>query len=181
MDVVLIAAISLDGCITRHAAPGTAWTSPDDQAHFRSELAGFDAHVFGSGTYDVERAAILPGCSPARRRIVMTRRPHAYAGDTRPGALEFTDADPATIIGRLRADGRRRVAVLGGNVVYRAFLDSDLLTGAVVTVEPRCFGSGTRLAGTDTPIDARLGLEAVERIGGDSIVLRYRPRPVTVG
>ncbi len=174
MDVVLIAAISLDGCITRHDDAGTEWTSRADQEHFRSELRSCDAHVFGSATYDVERPRLRPGLSSERRRIVMTRRPAAYAADEVPGALEFSDAAPAAIVERLRDDGCRRVAVLGGSVVYRAFLDAGLLTEAVITVEPRCFGRGTRLGGTDVAFDAHLALDAVERIGTDSVVLRYR-------
>lgn len=175
MDIVLIAAISLDGCLTRHDAHGTAWASPEDQLHFRTEIAGFDTQVFGSGTYDAERERIRPALTSSRRRVVMTRSPERYAGEQVAGELEFTNDPADVIVDRLRADGHRRVAVLGGGVVYRAFLASALLTDVVVTLEPRVFGTGTRLAGTDVALDPALRLTGVEHLSDDTLLLRYRP------
>ena len=79
--MVLIAAQSLDGFITKHSEPGTAFTSPEDKAYYRRILAGFDACLFGGETYRVSRDFIrerLPG--PALR-VVMTRSPERYAAE----------------------------------------------------------------------------------------------------
>jgi dihydrofolate reductase len=174
VEIILIAAISLDGCITRHGEHGTAWTSAADEEHFRRQLAGFDAHVFGSGTYDAERSRIRGALTTARRRVVMTRSPARYAGEELAGALEFTDEPVEAIADRLRADGHRRLAVLGGNVAYRAFLASRLLDEVVLTLEPRVFGMGTRLAGDAIAIDASLRLTEVTHLDESTLLLRYR-------
>jgi dihydrofolate reductase len=173
VDVVLIVAISLDGCITKHSSAGTAWTSEADQVHFRRELSTVDAHVFGSGTYLTERPRIRAALSTGKRRVVMTRTPDEYAADAVAGALEFTDGSPASIVEGLRADGFTRLAVLGGSVVYSAFLAAELCDQVLVTVEPRVFGSGTRFAGIETALDTTLCLNAVEHLNDDTLLLRY--------
>ena len=73
MQLVLIAAQSLDGFITRHDEPGTAFTSPADQTHFRTVLQNFDCSVMGAETYRVARNFIRARLTPTRRRIVVTR------------------------------------------------------------------------------------------------------------
>jgi dihydrofolate reductase len=176
VDVALVVVISLDGCITKHDVEGVAWASEADKVHFRNELALADAYVFGSGTYEASRTAIRAALRPDLRRVVMTRSPERYADDGVPRALEFTNASPQSIVDTLRADGCQRLAVLGGSAVYSAFLTADLCDEVIVTVEPRVFGTGTRLAGTQLALDATLRLERMEQIGDDTVVLRYRRR-----
>ena len=60
MQLVLIAAQSLDGFITRHDEPGTAFTSPADQTHFRTVLQNFDCSVMGAETYRVHVTLSAP-------------------------------------------------------------------------------------------------------------------------
>jgi dihydrofolate reductase len=88
MHLVLIAAQSLDGFITKHAEPGTAFTSPEDKAYFRKIVAGFDVCLFGGETYRVSRDFIRDRLPGAALRVVMTRSPERYAADGIAGGDE---------------------------------------------------------------------------------------------
>jgi dihydrofolate reductase len=175
MDTVLIAVISLDGCLTRHDDPGaTGWASPADQAHFRAALAASDVFIMGSATYRDARDSIRANLKAEHRRIILSRSPAKFADDAVPGKLEFTSEDPRDLIARMRADGHRRCAVLGGGEVYNLFLGSGVVDELQLTLEPRVFGVGTRLAGTATPIDPTLSLVKVDHLSDDTLLLTYR-------
>ncbi len=172
MRTVLIVAQSLDGFITRHDEPGAGWASDADQRWFRSCLAQFDCQVMGRATYATVRDAILAKRSPKVRRIIMTRAPHDWAEDAVPGALDFTDDDAATITTRLRADGRRQCALLGGGHVHDAFLAAALVDELWVTIEPRLFGAGTPVVRATQDHHLTL-LEHTRLDDSNSVVLRY--------
>jgi dihydrofolate reductase len=174
MRVVLIAAESLDGFITKHAEPGTAFTSPEDKAYFRAALADFDAGIFGGETYRVSRDFIRNRLTGLRVRLIMTRSPDRYAADAIPGALEFTDAAPAALAARLRARGIQRCALLGGSHVHSLFFAAGLVDEVWLTMEPVLFGGGTPLLAGRA--DVRLELQAVEKLGADVLLLKYGVR-----
>lgn len=175
MHTVLVAVISLDGCLTRHDAAGAVgWSSPADKAHFKNALQAADVYVMGSATYRDAKASITANLSSGHRRVILTRRPADFAGDVVPGQLEFTDETPAELIGRMRADGHRRCAILGGGEIYNLFLGADVIDELQLTLEPRVFGQGTRLAGSSNPIDPALHLDKVEHLSDDTLLLTYR-------
>ncbi|GAB1489455.1 hypothetical protein MASR2M8_19080 [Opitutaceae bacterium] len=174
MQIVLIAAQSLDGFITRHDEPGAKFTSAEDKAWFGRTLQEFDASILGGVTYRAERALFLNNRKPGRQRVVMTRQPEAHAADAMPGMLEFTADAPAALVGRLRDDGHRRCALLGGAQIHRQFLEAGLVDELWVTLEPRLFGSGTPLVGGK--VDIALHLLGTEALGGDTQLVRYAVR-----
>ncbi len=176
MEVTLIAAQSLDGFITRHDEPGTAFTSAADKTHFAATLARFDASVMGGETYRVARSVIRSRLTAARRRLVLTRNPGAYAGDAVPGQLEFTSASPLELVRQLASQGHRRCALLGGAQVHRLFLAAGCVDFLELSVEPRIFGSGVPLVGGR--LDLHLTLDRHERIAqSDTLLLTYRVAP----
>lgn len=182
MLVVLFAAQSLDGRITRHDRPGDAFTSPADKSWFREAIRACDACVMGSATYAQSRERMRPAAFPALRRVVWTRRPAAYAAETVPGVLEFTAESPAETVARLRADGRRRCALLGGGRVNAAWLAAGLVDEVCVTLESRIFGYGVPLAGepaapASPALDVRLDLLEAKPLAEDGpLLLRYAVR-----
>lgn len=171
MRIVLIAAQSLDGFITKHAEPGTAFTSPEDKAYFRAALASFDAGIFGGETYRVSRDFIRDRLPGLRIRMVMTRSPARYAAETMPGALEFTSAAPAALAAALQARGVQRCALLGGSHVHSLFFEAGLVDEVWLTVEPVLFGGGTPLLARRA--DIRLELQAMEKLGAHALLLKY--------
>jgi dihydrofolate reductase len=174
MQLILIAAQSLDGFITRHDQPGSDFTSPEDKAYFRAVLSGFDANVVGATTYRAERALFLAKRGNGRRFVVLTRTPDAFAGDARANELEFSAETPGALCERLRSLGHRRVALLGGSQVHSLFLDAGLVDELWLTLEPRLFGSGTPLLSAKT--DLRLKLLGHEHLGGDTLLVKYTVR-----
>ena len=172
MRVVLIAAQSLDGFIAKHAEPGTAFTSAEDKAWFPACLGAFDCCVMGSATYREARAAIREqAANSPRRRIILTRQPAAFAGDAKPGRLEFTADVPAALCERLQAEGHRHCALLGGGEINGLFLAAGLVDEAWITLEPRIFGEGRSLA--SGRLDARLHLAETVPLGPDVLLLKY--------
>ena len=171
MHMVLIAAQSLDGFITKHAEPGTAFTSPEDKAYFRRIVAEFDVCLFGGETYRVSREFIrdrLPG-SPLR--LVMTRSPERYAAEAIVGRLEFANSAPAALVAGLRARGFKRCALLGGSHVHSLFLAARLVDEIWLTVEPVLFGGGTPLLAR--PTEVGLKLQVTEKLGASTLLMKY--------
>lgn len=181
MQVVLIAAQSLDGWITRHDEPGDGFASEADKTHFRATIRGCDACVMGRATYEISKDRMRPQAFPGLRRVVWTRRPETYRAEELPGVLEFTRESPAETVARLRADGRMRCALLGGGSVNAVWLSAGLVDEVCVTVESRLFGFGTALAGRapgnlepGPAFDVALDLiEARTLAAGGPVLLRY--------
>jgi dihydrofolate reductase len=171
MNIVLIAAQSLDGFITRHDNPGAGFTSAEDKAWFARALQGFDASILGGTTYRAERPMFLANRKSGRRRVVLTRQPETYAGDAVPGVLEFTAEPPSVLVKRLAGAGHARCALLGGGQIHRLFLEAGLVDQLWITMEPRLFGSGTPLVGGH--VDISLTWLGSESLGGNTQLLRY--------
>jgi len=177
MKVVLMAAQSLDGRMTRGALAGDAFTSAADKAHFRAALRECDACVMGSATYEESKARLRPELLPGLRRVVRSRNPAARAGEAVPGVLEFSAETPEAILVRLRADGRRRCALLGGGRTNGDFLRTGLVDEVEITVESWIFGCGVPLAGEvegTAWTDVALELKDVRMLApGGPVLLRY--------
>ncbi|MEN9840289.1 MAG: hypothetical protein RL376_89 [Verrucomicrobiota bacterium] len=176
MNVVLYAAQSLDGWITRHAEAGDAFTSAADKAHFRAAIRGCDACVMGAATYEQSKERMRPEAFPELRRVVWTRTPGAAerVAESVAGVLEFTDETPTETVARLRADGRQRCALLGGGQVNAAWLAAGLVDEVCVTVESRIFGVGTPLAGPGWALGVELALIEVKTLAPEGpVLLRY--------
>jgi dihydrofolate reductase len=174
MHVVLLAAQSLDGRITRGGLAGDAFTSVADKAHFRAALRECDACVMGAATYDESKDRLRPDVLPGLRRVVRTRTPADRAAEAVAGVLEFSAETPAEIVARLRADGRQRCALLGGGRTNGAFLRAGLVDEVCVTVESWIFQSGTPLSADAGATEVKLELlEAKVLATGGPVLLRY--------
>src|SRR5690606_11331158 len=88
MRTVLIAAISLDGFITRHNQPGSGFTSPEDKRYFRETVLQFDTLIFGSANYEFSKNWISSHLRADQLKIVLTRNPGRYTADFRENDLE---------------------------------------------------------------------------------------------
>lgn len=172
MRLILIAAQSLDGYITRHDTPGSAFTSEADRAFFKAALREFDACLMGAATYRSSRDLIRKAFMPDRLRLVLTRNPAAFAADTLPGQLEFLNQSPAEIAAMLPQRGCRSAAILGGAQIHSLFLEAGLVDELWLTIEPLLFGGGTPLLAR--PADVALELLSEERLTPHTLVLKYR-------
>jgi dihydrofolate reductase len=120
--------------------------------------------VMGRRTFET-----LPAPLPGRLNVVLSHeRPEAL-----PDGVEYTAEPPERVIASLENRGYESVVIGGGASVYRAFLDAKLVDEIWLTVEPLAFGAGISLFG-DAPLELRLTLLSVERLGEQGAHLRYR-------
>lgn len=141
---ILLAAVSLDGRITRGNEEGTEWTSMDDKRFFERELDNFDAVIMGRGTFE----AIEPPLKP-RNRIVFTHSPLFQSSVEHwnsAGPIVPFSGTSARLLKLLKMHGWKRVAILGGTSIYDWFLKRGLIDEMYLTLEPVIFGTGKALA-----------------------------------
>jgi len=175
MRTVLIAAISLDGFITRHNQPGSGFTSPEDKRYFRETVLQFDTLIFGSANYEFSKNWISSHLRADQLKIVLTRNPGRYTADFRENELEFTADSPNEILQNLRRRGRQNVAILGGGIIYGWFLEQNAVDELWLTLEPRIFGQGVKFAAAK--IDPGLELLSATNLAPSTLLLKYRASP----
>ena len=120
-EVILIAAVTVDGFIARHNREVTTWSK--DLRLFKEQTLGHPV-VMGSNTYDT-LAAELEG----RRMIVFHR-----------------DDKPQTILNNIDED---RCFIIGGGKTYARF--SSYITHLYITPHPFVFGKGIPLFDGEIP------------------------------
>ena len=114
-EVILIAAVTVDGFIARHTHEVTTWSK--DLNLFKEQTLGFPV-IMGSNTYDT-LAAELDG----REMIVVHR-----------------NNNPESILAAIDSD---RCFIIGGGKTYARFL--PYLTHLFITPHPFIFGKGIPL------------------------------------
>ena len=114
-DVILIAAVTVDGFIARHSREVTAWSK--DLHLFKKQTMGFPV-IMGSNTYETLHHQL-----DGRDMIVVHR-----------------DDAPESVLSKLSAE---RCFIIGGGKTYSRF--APFLTHLYITPHPFVFGVGVRL------------------------------------
>ncbi len=176
MKKVLIAAMTLDGKIARHAVHDVNWTSKEDKNFFREETKKAGVVIFGTNTYKAIGRPI-----PDRLNIIMTRDLEKYSAKTIRGLLEFTSDSPKVILDKLVQRGYEKVVIGGGSAIYFLFLKEKLIDEVYLTLIPKIFGkgiglfkglnSGFNLDGFD---EVDLELIDISKLGIGEILLKYK-------
>jgi dihydrofolate reductase len=163
MRVLILAAITVDGKIARGDAEFAGWSSREDKRLFARTSREAGVVVMGRRTFET-----LPAQLPGRLNVVLSHERPVTLAD----GVEYTAEPPEQVIASLAQRGFESVVIGGGASVYRAFLEAKLVDELWLTVEPLTFGAGISLLG-DAPLDLRLTLLSVERLGEQSVHLRY--------
>lgn len=167
-DVVLYAAVSLDGCLAE-ADDGLGFLDDIAEAgHTYEEFyAGVGALLMGRRTYDIVRTVPDWPYQGLPCVVITSQRLHGL-----PDGVSADDgSDLAQLLTRLRRHGR--VWVVGGGVLARRLLAAGLLDELDLTVTPHVVGDGIPLWGADTGRH-RLTLVQVSEPGAGTVRLRYR-------
>lgn len=139
--IIAYIAHSLDGFIADRDG-GIAWLKPYEAYDFGFDVffARVDAVVMGRTTYAHVRSL---GAWPyhGRSAIVMTKQSRGD-GD---GLAVFDDRTPPEILADLIHAGRRKIWLVGGGGVIRAFLDARLVNRLILFQIPVVLGSGVPL------------------------------------
>ena len=114
-EVVLIAAVTVDGFIARHSLEITSWSK--DLQVFKKQTMGFPV-ILGSNTDKT-----IPNYLRGRRKIVVGRKDK-----------------PKNILTAIK---EKRCFVIGGGKTFYRF--SSFLTHLYITPHPHVFGSGVAL------------------------------------
>ena len=114
-DVILIAAVTVDGFIARHSREVITWSK--DLQLFKKQTTGFPV-IMGSNTYDT-----LYDQLEKRDMIIVNRY-----------------ENPESILSEIVAD---RCFIIGGGKTYSRF--APFLTHLYITPHPYIFGVGVRL------------------------------------
>jgi len=120
-EVILIAAVTVDGFIARHSREVTTWSK--DLHLFKEQTLGYPV-VMGSNTYDT-LAAELEG----RKMIVVHR-----------------NDNPISILESIKED---KCFIIGGGKTYARF--APYLTHLYITPHPLVFGKGIPLFDGEVP------------------------------
>ncbi len=140
-DIIAYIAHSLDGFIADRDG-GLGWLKPYESYDFGFDafFAKVDAVVMGRTTY-VHVRSLGPWPYQGRSAIVMTKQSR---GDCE-GLAVFDDRTPPEILADLIHAGRRKIWLVGGGSVIRAFLDARLVNRLILFQIPVVLGAGAPL------------------------------------
>lgn len=163
--------MSLDGKITKwHDAPAHTWTSPEESSYFQHVIREHNLLVMGGNTFRYQK----PTPKKGTLRIVMTRKPQAYASYKVSGQLEFSSESPKVLVRRLEHQGFTDMLFLGGPRLASLFFKEKLFTNVWITIEPRIFGKGRNFI-EDFPLDVSLTLYDQKLLNAQgTLLLKYR-------
>lgn len=173
MNITMVTVQSLDGKITHGDNPNVhAWNSDEDSAHWKKVLQDAKLIVMGRKTYEAMAAHM--DHSTGKLRIVVTSQPENFSDQIIPGALEFTNEQPVDLVKRLENAGYSAMLLAGGGQLNSAFLRAGQVTELYATIEPRLFGQGAALAGTEL-LDVSMQLESCKQLNdAGTLLLHYR-------
>ena len=172
MKIIGIAAISLDGCITKHGLEEVSFTSKEDKKYFHEILRTFDCNLFGSKTFEAIKGKILNTLTKDRLRVVLTRHPERFSPYVQQDLLEFKSGDILKILDELKKRNMKRCAILGGSQVYTECIQHGVMEELWVTLEPLGFGRGKRIF--EGQVEFHFRLATVEHLSQDTLLLKYR-------
>ena len=165
MKLTLLLALTLDGKIAKDSDHFPDWTEKADKKLFVEITKKSGAMIMGSKTFKT-----LPGLLPGRKHIVLSRG--AGEWDEKKENLIFTSLSPREILKRLGDEGFKNPTLIGGATINTLFAKENLIDEIMVTISPKIFGSGLSLF--DESMSMELELENVERLGQNSLTLKYK-------
>nr|AIA15432.1 Dihydrofolate reductase [uncultured bacterium]AIA15821.1 Dihydrofolate reductase [uncultured bacterium] len=164
MNVIIVAATSIDGFIARDTTELADWTGSEDKKVFVELTKRAGVVVMGSTTYKTIGHPLK-----GRRNIVYSRSDTGIAVED--NNLEITQELPANLISRLEAEGHTEVAICGGSEIYDMFLQAGVVDEIYLTVVPTVFGTGVPLF--KNPIEQNLKLISQRDLGNSTLLLQY--------
>jgi len=165
MKVFIIATMSADGFIGVDAQHRSInWRSKDDGQFFSEITKAAGVMVMGSTTYNTFKIRRAP---PGRRLLIYTSKPESVHGEN----VETTNEPPQVLVERLTHEGANALAVCGGAIVNKMFMDAGLVDELYVTVEPVLFGSGISLF--SGALQSQLELRDSRSLNPNTMLLHY--------
>ncbi len=177
MEVVLIAAITLDGFIARSKHESSLeWTSKEDTKWFVQKTKEIGYCIMGKTTFDTIGRPL-----PERQIFVLSSAGESVDSQKigEKNSVMLTNAPPRELLAALEEKGISSVAICGGSSIYSQFLATGLVTRLFLTVEPVLFGRGIPLIAD--PVDIRLKQESEFPLSSTAFVREYRVVSANLG
>ena len=173
MHVTLIIAQSLDGRITNgDDLDISKWTSTEDKEFFQKYLEKSECIIVGRKTYELVKNSMKH--IEGRLRIVLSRNPEEFAGESIPGLLEFSNLTPQELCKSLRDRGITKATLVTGGSINADFFNADCVDEIITTVEPYVFSCGLPMV-TQLNNSISLKLESYEKVNEQgTLVLKYQ-------
>jgi dihydrofolate reductase len=163
MKTFILATLTADGLIGRHANHLVDWSSKEDKQLFVRLTKEAGVMIMGANQF-----ATLGRALPGRRTIVYTHHPEKITVE----GIETTSLEPAELIAKLESEGATGVAICGGAQIYSLFMSSGVVDELYLNISPLLFGAGITLF--SRPLEAKLQLLDSSRLGGSDVLLHYR-------
>ncbi len=163
MKVIMMMAITADGIIGRDRNHFPNWTCSADKKMFQNISKSSGVVIMGSQTYKTIGKSL-----PGRLNVVLTRQPDRF---TPADDLWIYSGPIDGLVNELAQRGYRQAVLAGGGIINSLFLKVRCVDELLLTVSPKLFGQGLTLLSEAVDIDLKL-LE-MQRLNGDSVVLRY--------
>lgn len=173
MKTFIIALMTADGFIAQdkdHLA--TAWANEEDKHLFRTYVKQANNMVMGLKTFMTTAAkspTVFNKSMPGRRLFVYTHDPQKVVAYPN---VEAVSEPPEVLVKRLAAEGVQELAVCGGAQIYDMFMQAGVVDHLYIDVQATLFGTGVTLF--TAPIQSKIILEGVERLGGNNVLLHYK-------
>lgn len=170
--IIAYLATSADGFIARPDG-GVDWLDrprPPGNYGMGAFLRSVDTVVMGRATYDIGKK-FGQGAWPGKRTIVLSR---TLPPDSVEGAA-VESGDVAELAERLRAEDGRNIWLMGGAVVFGAFLDAGALDELIIHVLPVLIGRGIPLL-DPKPRTSELELKSTRKFSDGVVRLHYAVR-----
>lgn len=169
MKIILLAASSVDGFITRSNESNIyEWTSSQDSKQFFKKIEQAKLIFMGAKTYGTARHFIKH--KEGRLRIVFTKNPERYKSEEMPGFLEFTSNDPTEIVKKYKKIDE--ALLVGGSEINSLFFSKDLVSEIHLTIEPLVFGDGKKIANSTSKKLKLLSCKQLNKKG--TLLLKYK-------
>lgn len=162
-EVTMIMVASLNGIISRNEAESvSAWSSKEDQKHFKEIVREFDAVVMGRKSFKRE----CPGGKP---HYILTRNDQKWGQTSQ--TVTHMGGTAAEVLETLNKQNALKVALLGGPYTNELFLREGLVDRALITVEPKMFGHGKGFIPEGSPLEVNFKIANVEILNDQGTLL----------
>ena len=163
LKITMMMAMTLDGKIAKNSNHFPDWTSTEDKKHFAKISKSYGAVLMGEKTFET-----FPAPLPGRLNVVFTQKNDL----PKINNVKWVSGDIKKILSDLEKSGYKKAILGGGCYLNTKFLKMSLIDEIIITIEPKIFGDGLSLFGSDFNID--LKLLKIINLNKNSIALHYK-------
>ncbi len=162
IPVTMMMAITADGKIAKDKTQLTDWTSREDKLLFKEISKSHGVVMMGANTFRT-----FPSPLPGRLNVVFSKT----EANPEQAGVKWVSGEPEEVLKELEKMGYKSALLGGGAKLNSLFLEKQLISEIIITIEPKIFGQGLSLFSQN--LEADLKLQEVKKINEDTVLLRY--------